>query len=111
MLLLGDAALESSQQMFAVAFDDDLYLAPFPCVNEDIGEVGLYAGVQVDFGLLQDDRRPYWYVKAEDQYGQNLRDAEAHVGDEHLGPFRGLLYPYLEMATALGHGHDAKAVN
>ena len=50
------------------------------------------AGMQVNFGLLEDDRRAFWGVEAEHEDGEDLGDAEADIGDQCFGAGLRLLH-------------------
>ena len=65
-----------------VTLQQDLHPALLPCVNEDICESGLDSWVQIS-GCS----RIKWIPpgRAQSEHGENLRNTEADVGDQHFG--------------------------
>lgn len=78
---LGDSALNSVKQVFAVAFDDYLNAPFLGCVYKRVRQPRLRERVQVNLRLLQNDGGAFGRVEAENERGQYLRYAEADIRD------------------------------
>src|SRR5690606_17720594 len=55
-------------------------------VDEDIGQLRLYARVQVQLRLFEHDDRSRWHEERLDEHRQHLTDADADVDQADLGP-------------------------
>ena len=62
----------STQEMLAVAFNDNLNLLDLDCIDYHVGKSRLNRGVQVNFRMLEHNRRAFGYVLEQGDHGQNL---------------------------------------
>jgi hypothetical protein len=90
----GNAALEPSQEVLGVALDDELASSWFAVfarsngIDKQVSELGLDSGVKMNLRLLEDHDRVRRHIKALDDDGKDLADAEAHICEldvRHLG--------------------------
>ena len=87
-LLLGDAELDSLEQVLTVALDDHLDVADQGGFEDDVGKAGLHRGMKVNFRLLQDNRGTLGNIGEKNKDREHLGDAEAYIREKNLG--RGL---------------------
>ncbi len=65
-----------------MAPDDDLDLSHTTGLDEETRVAGLDAWMEVNLGLLKENRRALWNVEAKRDHGENLRDPRADIGDQ-----------------------------
>src|SRR5690606_8474762 len=74
---LGDAPLEALEQGLRVALDEERGAAAGRRLDEEIGELGLDARVEVELRLLEQQERPARREDARDDDGQHVREPRA----------------------------------
>jgi len=78
-LVLGDAAAEAVDEVVAVGLDHHR-LAGAGSGEEEVADLALEAGVELRFGLLEEQPGIGRAFQAHDEDGEKLADAEADVG-------------------------------
>ena len=109
--LLCNIALKASQQMFAVALDDDLNSTALDGVDEHVRQARLHARMQVDFRLFQQQDRARRRVVAKRDNREDLRDAKAHIGQQHFLCPRLATHPDLEKLAPAADRADLETID